>query len=67
MSLYFAMDLAVDDNCPKCKKSIKLAAIEPHPTRADRALHTVECASCGYVLTKILSLQPGNTPPELAA
>jgi hypothetical protein len=67
MSLNFAVDLAVDDSCPRRRKPIKLATIEPHPTRADRAFHSIECASCGYVRTKVLSFQPGDPAAELAA
>jgi hypothetical protein len=37
--------------CPKCRKSIQLVLIEPHPTRDDVAHHIFDCARCGPVLT----------------
>jgi hypothetical protein len=40
------------------------AIIEPHPTRPDLALQNFECADCGPIKTRILSLKPA---PELAA
>jgi hypothetical protein len=41
--------------------------IEPHPSRSEFALQNLECADCGPVKTKILSLKPGAKAPELAA
>ena len=61
------MTLFVDDRCPRCGKSIRLAVIELHPTRTDAAIHSLTCADCGHVKTKVLSLRPGDPPPELAA
>jgi len=57
----------IDDTCPKCRKPKMQAVIEPHPTRCDLALQNFECADCGPVKTKVLSLRPGAPPPELAA
>jgi ssDNA-binding Zn-finger/Zn-ribbon topoisomerase 1 len=59
--------LYVDDTCPKCREPIKQATIELHPTRRDLALHNFECADCGPVKTKIISLKPGNAAPEVTA
>jgi hypothetical protein len=43
------------------------AIIEPHPSRRDLALENFECADCGPVKTKVLSLKSDAPPPELAA
>jgi hypothetical protein len=59
--------LFVDDTCPKCRKPVRLAVIEPHPSRRDLAIHNFECADCGLVKAKIYSLKPGAPAPELAA
>jgi hypothetical protein len=56
-----------DETCPKCRKPVNLAIVEPHPTRCDLSLHNFECADCGFVRTKILSQKPSPPPPELAA
>jgi ssDNA-binding Zn-finger/Zn-ribbon topoisomerase 1 len=55
------------DPCPKCRKPLMQSVIEQHPTRRDLAIHNFHCAHCGPVKTKIVSLQPGAPPPELAA
>jgi hypothetical protein len=57
----------IDDTCPKCRKPVKLAVIEPHPTRRDLSLHNFECADCGFVRTKIFPVKPGAPPLELGA
>ena len=49
-----SFDLFMDDTCAKCRKPITLAAIEPHPTRRDLAVHKFQCANCGSTQTKIL-------------
>jgi hypothetical protein len=59
--------LFVDDTCPKCRKPIKQTTIELHPTRRDLALHNFQCADCGPVKTKIISLKPEKPSAELAA
>jgi hypothetical protein len=62
-----AFSLCVDDTCPRCRKPVRLAVIEPHPTRRDLSLHNFECADCGFVRTKIFSQKPSPPPPELGA
>ena len=65
--------LYVDDNCPKCRKPTMQALVELHPTNPDLALQNFECADCGPVKTKIISLTPktdlrsGDSPTEGAA
>jgi len=50
----------MNDTCPKCRKPIKLAVIEQHPTRRDLAVHKFECANCGAVKTKIILRNQGK-------
>jgi hypothetical protein len=52
--LTLSFDLFMNDVCPKCRKPLKLDVIRPHPTRADLAVHSFECANCGAVKTKLL-------------
>ena len=40
-------DVCMNDVCPKCRKPLKPGVIRPHPTRADLAVHSFECANCG--------------------
>jgi hypothetical protein len=49
-----SFDIFLDDTCPKCRKPLRLAVIEQHPTRRDLAVHKFDCADCGRVKTKIL-------------
>jgi C4-type Zn-finger protein len=60
------MQFHVSETCPRCRKPVRLATIEPHPTRTDIALHSFECAECGYVRTKDVSLRADKSPPELS-
>ena len=48
------LDLFMNDTCPRCRKPIKLALVEPHRTRRDLSVHKFECANCGSVKIKIL-------------
>jgi hypothetical protein len=57
----------VDEICPKCSKPIKIAVIERHPSRPDLAVHNFECADCGPVRAKLISLKPGKQPEQAAA
>jgi ssDNA-binding Zn-finger/Zn-ribbon topoisomerase 1 len=57
----------MNNTCPKCRKPIKLAAIEPHPISGDLAVHKFECGACGPVLTKILLRKRNKSSPGLAA
>jgi hypothetical protein len=59
MSLIFH----TNDPCPNCNKPMAQAVIERHPTRNDLAVRSVYCANCGPVKTKIISLEPGESPP----
>ena len=59
--------LFVDETCPKCRKPMRQTTVELHPTDHDLALQNFECSECGPVKTKIISLKPGKSPPELAA
>jgi ssDNA-binding Zn-finger/Zn-ribbon topoisomerase 1 len=60
-----SLDLFMNDTCPKCRKPIKLAAIESHPNSRELAVHRFECPSCGRMTTKILYRQPTLRPPDL--
>ena len=62
-----SLTLFVDDTCPKCRKPVRLAVIEPHPTRRDLAIRNIECPDCGLVKAKTYSLKSGRAVPELAA
>jgi chemotaxis family two-component system response regulator Rcp1 len=62
-----SFDRFIDDACPKCHKPVKLATIELHPTRCDIEHYNFKCADCGYVKTKVFSLNPDRPPPEPAA
>jgi hypothetical protein len=53
--------------CPRCHKAIMQSVFERHPSCQDLALHKFICADCGPVKTKIISLKPGESPPEVAA
>ena len=58
--LTLSFDLFMDDTCPKCRKPLRLAAIEPHTTRPNLVVHSFECAHCGAVKTKILMRKQGK-------
>jgi hypothetical protein len=45
---------------------VKVCAIELHPTRRELAIQYFQCADCGDVEAKFISLKPLK-PPELAA
>jgi hypothetical protein len=47
-----SLDLFMNDICPRCRKPLKPAVIEPHPSRRDLAVHKFECSNCGVVQTK---------------
>jgi C4-type Zn-finger protein len=61
------LNFDVNDTCPKCGSTIRLAVIYLHPTDRDAAIHSLKCADCGYEKTKLLSLRPAAPPPELTA
>jgi hypothetical protein len=55
-----SLDIFMNDTCPKCRKPLKLAGIEPHPNRRDLAVHKFQCTNCGSVNTKILFWKPSE-------
>jgi len=62
-----SLTLFVNESCPKCSKPIRLAVIEPHPTRDDVALQNFQCANCGGIVkTTVHSLKPNKPSAELA-
>jgi hypothetical protein len=44
--------------CPKCRNAVMQSVVEAHPSRHDIALHNFECADCGPIKTKVISLKP---------
>jgi hypothetical protein len=59
--------LSAGEVCPKCRKPTLQGVVEAHPSRRDIALHNFECANCGPIRTKVVSLKRGEPPPELSA
>jgi ssDNA-binding Zn-finger/Zn-ribbon topoisomerase 1 len=57
-----SVDLFMNDTCPKCRKPLKPAVIEPRLTRHSLAVHKFECSNCGAVQTKVLFRKSSNTP-----
>ena len=57
----------VPTNYRKCGKPITQTSVELHPSRRDLALHNFQCADCGPVKTKIISLKPDEPSPEPTA
>ena len=53
-----SLDLFMNDTCPKCRKPLKLAAVDPHPIDPELAVHKFECISCGRVTSKVLYRRP---------
>jgi RNase P subunit RPR2 len=63
-----SFDLFMNNTCRKCHKPLNSAAIEPHATRRDPAVHKFVCASCGTLKAKILLRKKRKPlPDELAA
>ena len=62
-----SMTLYTNEPYPRCGKTIRQTTIDLHPTRAGLAIHNFECVDCGLVKSKVYSLEPGKSPPELAA
>jgi hypothetical protein len=54
-----SLTLFIDDTCPRRRKPVKLAVIEPHPSDRDLAIHNYHCVDCGPVRAKIISLKAG--------
>jgi hypothetical protein len=59
--------LSNGETCPRCRKPLMQGVVEAHPSRRDIAFHNFECGDCGPVKTKVVSLMPGNSQPELSA
>ena len=59
-----AFTLFYNDTCPRCRKPLMRGVVEPHPSRPDLALNNFQCANCGPVKTKIISLEPNKPSPE---
>jgi len=59
--------LYIDDTCPKCYKPIWQTTIDRHPSCPDLAIHSFQCADCGPVKAKLVSLKSGKSVDELAA
>jgi hypothetical protein len=62
-----SLTLFINEPCPRCQKPIRQTTVGLHPTNPDIALHNYECADCGPVKTKIISLKSKKPPAELAA
>jgi hypothetical protein len=62
-----SLTLYTDEPCPVCRQIIRQSTIDLHPTLRDVAIHNFECADCGTVRTKIVSLKPRKRSSELAA
>jgi hypothetical protein len=56
--------LSTGEICPKCRKPTLQGVVEAHPSRRDLALHNFQCADCGPIKTKIISLKPGGPRPN---
>jgi len=56
------LDQFMNDTCLKCRKPLKPAVIEPHPTRRSLAVHKFQCSNCGAIQTKILFRKSGEAP-----
>jgi hypothetical protein len=52
-----SLTIFVDDTCPRCRKPVKLAVIEPHPSDRDLAIHNYHCVDCGPVRARIIPLK----------
>jgi len=59
--------LFIDVPCPKCQRTIRHTIIDIHPTIPSAALQTYECADCGPVKTKIISLEPNKLANQKVA
>ena len=61
------MQFQINETCPRCRKPLTVATVEPHPNRPDVALHSFHCVDCGPVMTKSVSLQADKSFPGRAA
>jgi hypothetical protein len=37
-----SLDLFMNDTCPKCRKPLKVVAVDPHPINRELAVHKFE-------------------------
>jgi len=44
--LTMSLTIFTDDTCPRCRKPVKVAVIEPHPSDRDLAIHNHHCVEC---------------------
>jgi hypothetical protein len=58
--LTMSLRFFIDDPCPICRKPVKFAEIELHPSRPDLAIYNYHCIDCGPVTGKTYSLKPGE-------
>ena len=61
-----SLTLLIRTPCPKCRKPVKVRAIELLLARRELAIQYFQCADCGDVQAKFISLKPLK-PPKLAA
>jgi len=50
----------IDDQCPICRRPVKIAEIERHPNSPDLAVYKYHCIDCWPVTAKTYSLKPGE-------
>ena len=62
-----SLTLFIDDTFPRCRKSVKIAEIDLHPSRPDLAIYNYHCVDCGIVSGKVMPLTSKKLPPDLAA
>jgi hypothetical protein len=62
-----SLTLFIDDTCPRCRKSVKVAEVDLHPSRPGLAVYNYHCIDCGPVRAKVVSLTPKKLAPDLAA
>jgi transposase len=62
-----SFDLFMNDTCPRCRRPITLAVIEPHAINRELAVHKFKCSNCGHVTTKTLLRKESKVSSNLAA
>jgi hypothetical protein len=68
MEATMSLVLSSGEICPKCRKALMQGVVEAHPSRRDLALHNFQCADCGPVKTKVISLtlKPDMRPGDVS-
>jgi hypothetical protein len=59
--LTMSLTLFIDDTCPRCRKPVKIAEIDLHPSRRDLAVYNYHCMDYGPLTAKTYSLKPSET------